>query len=127
MSGRAVVAYRLFPPPDLTFLLAVDPAVAYDRIETRAYDHEEMSYLTAAAAAYRELPEAGSFVVIDADDTPDRVLASLLREIHSRLADPAPPPKPRRPVRSGTRSLILAVGSLAAGATMLGYQIAEAF
>jgi dTMP kinase len=53
---RARLAYRVFPQPDVTFLLAVDPAVAYDRIEQRGYDHEEMAYLRAATAAYQALP-----------------------------------------------------------------------
>jgi dTMP kinase len=57
----ARLAYRLFPRPDVTFLLTVDPATAHDRIEARGYDSETMAYLGAAAAAYRSLPEcAGS-------------------------------------------------------------------
>src|SRR5918998_6267743 len=74
---RARLAYRFFPQPDVTFLLAVDPAIAYDRIEARGYDHEQVSYLTAAAAAYRSLPEYPRFVVIDANGTPDEVAAAI--------------------------------------------------
>ena len=79
---RARLAYRLFPPPDVTFLLAVDPAVAYDRIESRGYDHETMDYLRAATGAYRALPEYRDFVVIDANRSPDEVAA----QIHAHLA-----------------------------------------
>ncbi|HET6531254.1 MAG TPA: dTMP kinase [Actinoplanes sp.] len=82
---RARLAYRLFPRPDLTFLLAVDPAVAHRRIEARGYDHEDIEFLYAAAAAYRSLPEYRNFVVIDANGTPDDVAAA----IRAHLAVPA--------------------------------------
>nr|BFE76057.1 hypothetical protein GCM10020092_093580 [Actinoplanes digitatis] len=62
----------------MTFLLAVDPAIAYDRIERRGYDHEEMAYLRAASAAYEALPERPDFVVIDANGTPAEVGAALI-------------------------------------------------
>ena len=121
---RARLAYRLFPKPDITFLLAVDPAIAYTRIETRGYDHEEMSYLRAATAAYRSLPEYGDFVVIDANGTPAEVNAA----IHAYLPEPAPAIRQRRVPAMMTRSrtVILAFGSLIAGVTALGYQLVEA-
>lgn len=115
---RARLAYGLFPRPDVTFLLAVDPQVAHDRIERRGYDHETTSYLSAAAAAYRSLPEYAGFVVIDANATPAEVAA----EIRSRL----PLPAPVTPARSRVRTMILAGGPLIAGAAALGYQLAEA-
>lgn len=114
---RARRAYRLFPRPDVTFLLAVDPQVAHDRIEARAYDHESIDYLSAAAAAYRSLPEHDSFVVIDANGTPGQVAA----EIRARL----PRPAPVTPARARARALMLAGAPLLAGATALGYQLAE--
>jgi dTMP kinase len=118
---RARLAYRLFPQPDVTFLLAVDPAVAYDRIESRGYDHEEMSYLRAATEAYRGLPEYAGFVVIDANRTPAEVTASLRAALvaYRPVAQPA--------FLAGVRSRILALGALIAGVTALGYQLAEAF
>jgi len=115
---RARRAYRLFPRPDVTFLLAVDPLVAHDRIEARGYDHETTEYLSAAAAAYRSLPEYRDFVVIDANAAPDRVAA----EIRARL----PIPAPVTPAGARVRTLILAGGPLLAGAAALGYQLAEA-
>ena len=122
---RARLAYRLFPKPDVTFLLAVDPAVAYDRIESRGYDHEEMSYLRAADAAYRSLPEFRDFVVIDANGSPAEVNAA----IRAYLAAPVPVISDRRvpSVLAGSRTMILAFGSLLAGVTALGYQLVEAF
>ncbi|WP_097319763.1 dTMP kinase [Paractinoplanes atraurantiacus] len=110
---RARLAYRLFPRPDVTFLLAVDPAVAQQRIDARGYDHESMTYLNAADAAYRSLPEFASFVVIDANGTPDEVSAAL----HAALASS---PVARR------RGLLLAGAAALAGMlTVLGYQVAE--
>ncbi|MFF5290947.1 dTMP kinase [Paractinoplanes globisporus] len=114
---RARLAYRLFPRPDVTFYLDVDPQVAHDRIEARGYDHESTDYLAAAAVAYRSLPEYAGFVVIDANATPDKVAA----EIRAHL----PIPAPVTPARSRVRTMILAGGPLLAGATALGYQLAE--
>lgn len=135
---RARLAYRVFPQPDLTFLLAVDPAVAYDRIERRGYDHEEMAYLRAATAAYESLPEYAGFVVIDANGTPEQVHEALLAHLSAWV--PAPPPTdlpaPRVPAgarRPGTklvthaRTLVLAGATLAAAASVLTYQLAEGF
>jgi dTMP kinase len=120
---RARLAYRLFPRPDITVLLAVDPAVAYDRIESRGYDHEEMSFLRAAAAAYRELPEYSGFVVVDANGAPTEV-AERLRAVVAAWA----PRASRVPaLLAGTRSLLLAAGPLVAGITAIGLQLAEAF
>jgi len=127
-QGPARLAYRLFPQPDVTFLLAVDPAVAYDRIEARGYDHEEMSYLHAAAAAYRALPEYGTFVVIDANGTPDDVSAALHAELAAWQRRPAPAGAQRlSAVLAGARTLLLAGGPLAAGATAVGLYLAETF
>lgn len=78
----ARLGYRLFPRPQVTFLLAVDPAEAYRRIEQRGTDHESMEYLTAADAAYRSLPEYPTFVVVDAGRPPEEVS----RQIRSHLA-----------------------------------------
>jgi dTMP kinase len=115
---RARLAYRLFPRPEVTFLLVVDPAIAYERIEARGTDHEEMDYLRAADAAYRSLPEFPRFVVIDANGTPDEVAAALL----AHFPQPVPAPRFLR-----TRAALLAFGSLAAGVAALGYQLIDGF
>jgi dTMP kinase len=114
---RARLAYRLFPKPDVTFLLAVDPAVAQQRIDARGYDHETMTYLDAAAAAYRSLPEYPTFVVIDANGTPDEVSAALHAEVDRRTA-------PARFSGRG-RGLLLAGAAAFAGVVTVGYQFAE--
>lgn len=71
-------AYRFFPEPDVTFLLGVGPAEAYRRIEARGTDHESLEFLIATAQAYRDLPEAKDFVVIDANSGPDEVTHAIL-------------------------------------------------
>lgn len=76
--------YRLFPPPDVTFLLAVDPAEAYRRIEARGTDHERLEFLIATAQAYRDLPEAKDFVVIEANARPDEVTHAILAVLTGR-------------------------------------------
>jgi dTMP kinase len=100
----ARLAYRAFPAPDVTFLLAVDPAVAYERIEARGYDHESMEFLTAATAAYRALPEYDAFVVIDANGTADKVAAAIRAHLAAWLPAPVGPagavPQPRQAVQS---------------------------
>ncbi len=75
-------AYRLFPRPQVTFLLTVDPAEAYRRIERRGTDHESLGYLTAADLAYRTLPEYPTFVLVDGNRPADEVA----REIRGHLA-----------------------------------------
>jgi dTMP kinase len=125
---RARLAYGLFPKPEVTFLLLVDPAVAYERIERRGYDHEDLSYLQAASAAYQAMPEYRDFVVIDANRPPDEVSRALLE--HLSAGTPAELPRPRRAAGmliSHARALILGLATLAAAASVLTYQLAEGF
>lgn len=84
--GRLVRwAYRLFPEPDLRFLLVVPAAAASRRIEARADDHEQLSFLGAAAAAYEELPDDARLVRVDGDAPPDVVFRSLTAQLERRL------------------------------------------
>ncbi|WP_433533618.1 dTMP kinase [Micromonospora sp. CA-263727] len=94
--------YRLFPRPQVTFLLTVEPAEAYRRIERRGTDQESLGYLAAADLAYRTLPEYPTFVLIDAD----RPAEEVARQIHGHLAGwlaagdgPAGPSPARRAAR----------------------------
>ncbi|MGN9812716.1 dTMP kinase [Micromonospora sp. BQ11] len=101
----ARLAYRVFPPPQVTFLLAVDPAEAYQRIEQRGTDHESMGYLTAAATAYRTLPEYPTFVLVDADRPPDEVARQIQDHLAAWLAasDASVRPDPAQGGRPVTR------------------------
>lgn len=78
--------YALFPPPDVTFLLVVDPAEAQRRIEARGEDVETLEFLRASDAAYRSLPEADQFVVIDGNAPPDEVERAIRDELQRWLA-----------------------------------------
>ncbi|MET7878698.1 dTMP kinase [Micromonospora profundi] len=103
----ARAGYRLFPTPQVTFLLAVDPAEAYQRIERRGTDHETMGWLTAADTAYRTLPEYPTFVLVDAgrpaDEVTEQIRAHLTAWLPSGVgSDPFPqsfdaPPLPDGP------------------------------
>ncbi|MEV0004041.1 dTMP kinase [Micromonospora sp. NPDC050980] len=87
--------YRVFPPPEVTFLLTVDPAEAYRRIERRGTDHESMRWLTAADAAYRSLPEYAGFVMVDGSGPPEEVSRRIRAHLSEWLpGDPATPAGP---------------------------------
>jgi dTMP kinase len=76
LLGRLVhFAYSMFPEPDLLILLDIDPQIAYQRIERRGTDHEELSFLRAAGAAYREL--AHGAVHIDGGRNEDEVAQAV--------------------------------------------------
>jgi dTMP kinase len=77
--------YSVFPRPDAVCFLAVAPARAHERVTSRGTDSEELSYLASADAAYRSLPEAASFTVVDADGSPEEVRAALRDVVGARL------------------------------------------
>jgi thymidylate kinase len=86
----ARAAYGLFPSPDVTFLLVVAPPEAYRRIDLRGTDHERLEFLAAAAEAYEQLPEAATFVRIDANRSPDDVRRAIRASLVANGAVPAP-------------------------------------
>jgi dTMP kinase len=103
----ARAGYRIFPAPRVTFLLSVDPAEAYRRIERRGTDHETLRWLTTAATAYRTLPEYPSFVVVDANGSPDEVSRRIRAHLAEWLPDDPPsstggPPGGTRPPSGGS-------------------------
>jgi dTMP kinase len=98
--------YRIFPPPDVTFLLSVRPTEAQRRVDARGTDREELSYLVAADAAYRSLPEYRDFVVVDANRSPDEVARDIERYLRARPDDPGrtAPPTARVGAATGPRA-----------------------
>ncbi|MCW3841989.1 thymidylate kinase [Micromonospora yasonensis] len=99
----ARAGYRVFPAPQVTFLLTVDPAEAYRRIERRGTDHESMRWLTAAATAYRALPEYAGFVVVDANGSPEEVARRIRAHLGEWLpGDPSASPGGTRPPAGGS-------------------------
>ncbi|MGC4854565.1 dTMP kinase [Micromonospora sp. DT4] len=91
----ARAGYRLFPTPQVTFLLTVDPAEAYRRIEERGTDHESMGWLTAADTAYRTLPEYPSFVLVDAGRSAEEVTEQIQAHLSSWLPSDVGPDRAR--------------------------------
>jgi len=85
----ARLLYSVFPAPDLVCYLAVPAGEAYRRIEARGTDHESIAHLAALDVAYRGLPEAGRFVVVDGSGTPAQVRAALHRAVAASLTLPA--------------------------------------
>ncbi|MEV4465855.1 dTMP kinase [Micromonospora echinofusca] len=95
-GGRlARLAYGIFPRPGVVCFLAVSPEVAQQRVLARGIDTEELPYLRALDAGYRELPEFGTFTVVDADGGPAEVRAALDRVLRTALG-PAPEVRDRR-------------------------------
>ncbi|MFF4894222.1 dTMP kinase [Micromonospora chersina] len=86
--GRRAVraAYAIFPRPSVVCFLATSPEVAQRRVAARGIDTEELAHLRALDAAYRALPEFGSFVVLDGDGDPDGVAAALDRTVSPLVA-----------------------------------------
>jgi thymidylate kinase len=95
----ARLAYRIFPPPDITFLLAVEPQEAFRRIEMRGTDHEDLRYLAAAQDAYQALPEYAGFAVVDANPPLDRVTRAIFDRVPA-LTDKRPASEPVVPAAS---------------------------
>jgi dTMP kinase len=67
----------ILPTPDFHVHLEADPARAHARIVERGVDEESLADLLSFGAAYRSLPEFDQFVEIDADASPEEVLARL--------------------------------------------------
>ena len=70
------------PQPDAIFHLDLDHAEAHRRILARGTDSESLAHLAAFDAGYRELPEYGRFMRVDATVPANEVAADLA----SRLA-----------------------------------------
>ena len=103
--GVARLLFRLLPQPELVFYLAVPPLVAQARVEARGKDHEDLDYLTASDVAYRGLPEAARFTVVDASADPAAVQVSLREAVQRDLL---PGAAQRHPSRAA--QLLLPIG-----------------
>ncbi|MFV2020265.1 dTMP kinase [Micromonospora sp. LOL_023] len=86
----ARLAYRVFPRPDITFLLWLPPAEARQRIEARGTDRESLEHLVRSATAYWSLPESTEFVVIDARGDTAQVAGLIRQQLTVRLPAGAP-------------------------------------
>ncbi|OAE03150.1 AAA family ATPase [Arthrobacter sp. OY3WO11] len=82
------------PAPDAVVHLEVDPGIAHQRIAARGTDAETLQDLAAFAHAYRQLPEYGGFVKVDASvPGPElaRRLAATVHELGRARAEGRPP------------------------------------
>lgn len=81
--GRRTVraVYAIFPRPAVVCFLATSAEAAQRRVAAGGIDTEELGHLRALDAAYRALPDFGSFVVLDGDGDPDEVAAALDRSL----------------------------------------------
>ncbi|MET3163251.1 UNVERIFIED_ORG: dTMP kinase [Arthrobacter sp. UYEF10] len=74
------------PEPDAVVHLYVGPALAHKRIVARGTDSETLTDLADLRDAYRAMPEYPGFVQLDADSTPEGVVAGLKRIVHQRMS-----------------------------------------
>ena len=65
------------PEPDAVYHLDIGPGEAHRRIVARGTDSESLEDLAAFASGYRNLPEYGEFVKVDASVPPDQLAAEL--------------------------------------------------
>ncbi len=79
------------PEPDAVVHLDVEPALAHRRIVARGTDSETLADLVDLRDAYRAMTEYPGFVQLDADCTPEEVVARLKRIVHQRTARPETP------------------------------------
>lgn len=80
---RAVkLAYSAFPAPEILILLDITPEAAFERIERRGTDHEELSFLRAAAEAYRDM--GVDAVRIDGGMPEDEVAQAIWKTVLTR-------------------------------------------
>jgi dTMP kinase len=61
------------PKPEFTIYVAVDPATAIARLESRGGSAKTEAFLRAFDESYRALPEAKNFTIADGNRSPDQV------------------------------------------------------
>jgi dTMP kinase len=102
---------RVLTQPDLVVYVSVGPHTALARIASRNTDEETIEFLTALDASYRQLPDFGSYTLVDANGTEAETAAALLKQVEARLqplvppsSAPAAPALQPLPVRKGTQA-----------------------
>lgn len=78
--------YAVFPRPDVVVLLDLPPRQAHQRIGRRGTDDEDLHYLITTDRAYRALPEATDFVIVDVSQSPRQVAAALRVAVADHLS-----------------------------------------
>jgi dTMP kinase len=85
--------FAKFPDAKLTVYVQIEPQLALSRLAERGSTVHTAASLTAFDRAYRDLPEAADYVVVDGGRDLDTVQADLRRALRDRFELPAP----RRP------------------------------
>ncbi len=65
------------PKADVTLYVAVRPEIAAERLARRGGGAKTLEFLQGFDAAYRSLPEAAEFVMVDGSQSPDEVFADV--------------------------------------------------
>jgi len=79
--------FACFPAPALTLLIDVPPEEASRRILLRGIDADPIAFLRAFDRAYKSLPEASGFTVIDGNRPEERVAESVRTAILKRFPE----------------------------------------
>lgn len=66
--------FAKFPDPDIVFFIATPPALGAARVDTRGGNPKTLAFLEGFEQAYRALPEAARYVVLDGTASPDAIL-----------------------------------------------------
>lgn len=75
-----------FRPPDVCFFVDTPPQVAFGRLDARGDASNTLEFLVAFDRAYRELPEAESYVRIDGTGTPDELFDQACSHLNAHYA-----------------------------------------
>ena len=86
---------RVLPAPDVVAYFEVPVPTALARVDARGTDVEIAEDLAALDAGYRSLPNFAGFTLIDANRSPDEVVADLMRLIPGSDVGPTSAPRAR--------------------------------
>jgi dTMP kinase len=74
------------PKADVTLYVAASPEIAAARLATRGGSAKTLEFLQAFDGAYRSLPEAADFVIVDGSGTPDDIFANTCNLLRPRIS-----------------------------------------
>jgi dTMP kinase len=82
--------FAMFPPPDVTLYLDIDPHLASDRVGRRGHDCASVEWLARLKACYEKLGDFHSFVRLDANVDVEALARRVRDVVAARLARPQP-------------------------------------
>ncbi|KFX29782.1 hypothetical protein C2I33_06465 [Ralstonia solanacearum] len=80
--------FKIFPTPDITLFMDIDPKLAGERVLKRGRDVNAVDYLARLHDGYQSLPEFDQFqkVAVTGDATPATVLDDIWARVAPKLA-----------------------------------------